>query len=117
MSVYAFMKDDVYLYDKFQHVLIPKKEGDYRQLISNTQIEILDAPVDLLIVEKPGVFTSREVWMDAGVIAQNINLFCAGIGLQTVTRIDMNNSAIINLLGFDDNLFLTVNNPVRYFPA
>jgi hypothetical protein len=26
MSVYAFMKDDVYLYDKFQHVLIPKKK-------------------------------------------------------------------------------------------
>jgi hypothetical protein len=68
-------------------------------------------------VEIPGKFTSRKVWMDAGAITQNINLFCAGIGLQTVTRIDMNNSAIINLLGFDDNLFLTVNNPVRYFPA
>ena len=52
--------------------------------------------------------------MDAGIVSQNINLCCAGIGLSTVPRASMDQAALKKILKLTDNQVLMMNNPVGY---
>ena len=51
---------------------------------------------------------------DAGIVSQNINLFCAANGLATVPRATMDSDAIRRLLGLDERYVPALNNPVGY---
>ena len=52
--------------------------------------------------------------MDAGIVSQNINLCCAGIGLSTVPRASMDQAALKKILKLTDSQVLMMNNPVGY---
>ena len=52
--------------------------------------------------------------MDAGIVSQNVNLFCAGVGLSTVPRASMDQEALRKLLKLSDTQVPMMNNPVGY---
>lgn len=120
ISVYAFTKDAVCLYEQASHSLKQVASGDHRGLIAGGQQFAATAPVSIVIVmdlAKYGGITDGSRMMgsvDAGIVTENINLFCAGNGLKTVTRATMDVKAIKSLLGLGDTQIPILNNPVGY---
>lgn len=121
ISVYAFMKKGVYLYDHKKHTLILKKEGDHRNLVAHGQKFVNDAPVSLVVVGDLSLFPNSSnsdvmttVGIDAGIACENINIFCASVGLATVPRITMDKAGIKKLLNLSDKQIPFINNPVGF---
>ena len=121
ISVYAFMKKGVYLYDHKKHTLILKKEGDHRNLVAHGQNFVNDAPVSLVLVGDLSLFPNSSssdvvttVGIDAGIACENINIFCASAGLATVPRITMDKAGIKKLLNLSDKQIPFINNPVGF---
>jgi len=52
--------------------------------------------------------------MDAGIVSQNIAVFCAGLGLNTRPRASMDHEKLKSLLQLKDTQHLILNNPVSY---
>jgi nitroreductase len=52
--------------------------------------------------------------MDAGLVSQNISLFCAGTGLSTRPRATMDNVKLKEILKLKDSQHPMLNNPVSY---
>jgi SagB-type dehydrogenase family enzyme len=121
ISVYAFMKKGVYLYDHKNHTLILKKEGDHRNLVAHGQNFVNDAPVSLVVVGDLSLFPNSSnsdvmttVGIDAGIACENINIFCASVGLATVPRITMDKAGIKKLLNLSEKQIPFINNPVGF---
>lgn len=132
IDLYLFTSEGVYLYDHKANTLIEKASGDHRTLIAGTpkrqQKFVTDAPVSILMVAELGRYkdytpsadsgcynrTALMGAVDAGIVSQNINLFCAANGLATVTRATMDSQAIISLLGLSPTALPLLNNPVGY---
>ena len=78
------------------------------------------APVSILIVADETKFGSSDarakvtMGTDAGIVSENINLFCAGMGLVTRPRMTMDVPAIKKLLKLSDSQVPLLNNPVGY---
>lgn len=120
IDVYVIMKDGAYLYDAKAHALTPIAEGDHRGAVGAGQDFVKEAPVSLVLVSdlsrfgNVGEHTKLMAAMDAGIVSQNINLCCAGIGLSTVPRATMDQAALKKILKLSDNHVLMMNNPVGY---
>ena len=54
------------------------------------------------------------VAVDTGIACENINIYCASVGLATVPRGTMDHDAIRKLLNLNDNQIPLINNPVGY---
>jgi hypothetical protein len=52
--------------------------------------------------------------MDAGLVSQNISIFCAGIGLITRPRATMDQVKLKEILKLKDSQHPLLNNPVSY---
>ena len=121
IDIYVFMKDGVYLYDAHKHSLKPIAEGDHRNIIAGGQDFVKTAPVCLVYISdlsRFGMGNTEQVKlmgaMDAGIVSQNVNLFCAGVGLSTVPRASMDQSALKKLLKLSDSQIPMMNNPVGH---
>lgn len=121
IDIYAFMKDGVYFYNAFDHVLELKVEGDHRKIVAGSQKWAGKAPVVCLLVSdvsrfKFGDNEQRMTWaaFDAGIVSQNIAVFCASVGLATRPRASMETERIIELLNLNENQHPMLNNPVGY---
>ena len=120
IDVYVILKDGAYLYDAQAHALNPIAKGDHRAAVGGGQDFVKDAPVCLVLVSDLSRFgkisdqTKLMAAMDAGIVSQNINLCCAGIGLSTVPRASMDQSALKKILKLSDSQVLLMNNPVGY---
>ena len=114
------MKDGAYLYDAKAHALNPIAKGDHRGAVGAGQDFVKEAPVSLVLVSdlsrfgNVGDHTKLMAAMDAGIVSQNINLCCAGIGLSTVPRATMDQAALKKILKLSDSQVLMMNNPVGY---
>ncbi len=78
-------------------------------------------PVILLLVSdisrfRAGTQELKLEWaaIDAGIVSQNISLFCAATGLGTRPRASMNREKIRNLLNLKETQFPLLNHPVGY---
>jgi len=86
----------------------------------NRQEFAKSAPVSLVIVADMDKFKSNDrraqtmVSVDAGIVCQNINIYCEAVGLVTVPRATMDHDAIRKLLGLNENQIPLLNNPVGY---
>ncbi|MGV8090901.1 MAG: hypothetical protein AB2L24_03395 [Mangrovibacterium sp.] len=60
---------------------------------------------------KQKVFTGA---LDAGIVSQNIALFCAGTGLKTRPRAGMDKTKIKEVLSLNDDQLPMLNLPVGY---
>ena len=120
IRVFVFTAKGVSEYINKENSLKPLVEGDHRKLIAAHQDWVLDAPVSLLIVADEKKFGSNNdrsklmMALDAGIVSENINMFCAGTGLVTRPRASMDNDGIKALLNLDDTQTLLMNNPVGY---
>jgi len=120
VTLYVFFADRVCCYDHKAHSLTQVAKGDHRALLASGQEFVLQAPVTLLMVANMESFGEKgdiRQWMgavDAGIVSENINLFCAAYGFATVPRFMMDRDALTKLLGLSDKQVAILNNPVGY---
>lgn len=121
VDIYVLMKPGAYLYDAKTHTLKGIAAGDNRKLVSDRQTNFANAPVMLVLVSEISRFrgddNARKLsWaaMDAGIVSQNISIFCAGAGLVTRPRASMDTEGLKKLLNLGANQFPLLNNPVGY---
>lgn len=120
IRLFVFMSKGTYEYLPVENKLVKKTDGDSRQLLTSGQQFVTDAPLTLLMVvdfEKYGADNLRAVktgCVDAGIVSQNINLYCQSVGLATVPRAMMDTEGISKLLGFSEKQMPIINNPVGF---
>ena len=120
IRLFVFTADGVSEYLNQENSLKPVVSGDHRDLIAGRQDWVKTAPVILLIVAdeaKYGRSDERAKTMmavDAGIVSENINIFCAGTGLLTRPRASMETEAVKALLGLDETQTPLMNNPVGF---
>lgn len=121
VDVYVLMKDGAYLYDAAKHELVGIATGDHRALINPRAKNAEDVPpVGLVLVSDLSKFSGhgdrgfQMGALDAGIVSQNINLFCAGKGFSTVPRMSMDNDGLKKVLNLKDDQIPMLNNPVGY---
>jgi len=92
IDVYTFMQSGTYLYDASAHQLVLVAEGDNRSIFSRNENETLPALICLLVSDisrfRMGDDAQKREMaaMDAGIVSQNIAVFCASVGLLTRPR-------------------------------
>lgn len=120
VDIYVFTKEGAYLYDAKNQGLRPIAKGDHRQVVAGGQDFVKDAPVSLVLISDLSRFgkitdqTKLMAAMDAGIVCQNINIFCAATGLVTVPRATMDQKALKQILKLSDSQLPLMNNPVGY---
>lgn len=120
IRVFVFTAEGVCEYLNALNILNPVREGDHRDLIAGRQDWAKTAPVILLMVADEKKFGGSDarskivMGVDAGIVSENINLFCAGTGLVTRPRMSMDTQAIKELLRLDETQTPLLNNPVGY---
>jgi SagB-type dehydrogenase family enzyme len=92
IEIYAVLAEGAYRYDAREHRLLLVKAEDLRRH-TGTQDFIAAAPLNLVYVADFARMVDAQdeerrflAGADAGCIAQNIHLYCAGAGLATVVR-------------------------------
>ena len=126
IDVYVFTDEGVYLYLPQQHALRQKAEGDHRAVLAGppsparTQDFVKEFPVILLFVsdlsrfDMVGERVKLMGAMDAGIVSENVSLFCASVGLCTVPRASMDEAGVRSLLNLAGHEIPMLNNPVGY---
>jgi SagB-type dehydrogenase family enzyme len=121
IDVFVFMKKGVFLYDATKHTLNLVAEGDNRISCAGKQEFETTPPLFCLLVSDISRFnrgndSTRMVWAaeDAGIVSQNIAVFCASVGLATRPRASMDLKKLRELLKLKDSQYPILNNPVSY---
>lgn len=120
IRLFVFTKDGVAEYMPQTHSLRDVADGDHREKVAGRQDFVKTAPVSLVMVADMDKFGSDDerarvmASVDAGIVCQNINLFCAAVGMSTVPRASMDTKAIQTVLGLTDKQIPIMNNPVGY---
>ena len=102
VKVYACTAEGSYLYNPKTQTLEPLSAGDVRPA---------DAPVVLVLVTD-----TNDTWaaLDAGIVSQNISLFCSGSGLATYPRGSMDQAKLKKALKLTGTQTLMLCHPVGY---
>jgi SagB-type dehydrogenase family enzyme len=120
IDIYIFDRDGVYLYNAKEHIMEPIVDGDNRQLFSRQKDDPVPSILCLLVSDisrfKFGEDSLRLEWaaMDAGIVAQNILIFCSSVNLASRPRAGMNKEKIRELLKLKDTQYPMLNIPVAY---
>ena len=117
ISLYVITKEGAYKYEAKSHQLHLIQTGDFRSALAMNQDYVYQAPVSLVIVADTNKFegeSKKYGWVDGGIVSQNINLFCAGMGLVTVPRGFMDKEQLREILMLKDGEEPILNNPVGY---
>lgn len=121
IDIYVALEEAVYLYDAFSNSLSLITEGDHRDASGKKTDESLP-PCTLYLVcdaskHRPGNDSSHASDMNkvnAGVVSQNISLFCAGTGLGTKPGMGMNKTKLRKVLKLTDSQDLVLNHRIGY---
>jgi SagB-type dehydrogenase family enzyme len=121
VDVYVTMKSGIWFYNAKKNILESVAKGDYRKLVADKQENFSNAPVFCLLVSDisrfpVGTDSLKMIWaaFDAGIVSQNISLFCASAGLSTRPRASMDQQKLREVLKLRDTQRLMLNNPVSY---
>lgn len=121
IDLYVFFPEGVYRYMPKEHSLEPVVKGDFRSTVASQQEFAAKAPVILLIVADISKFRGDNKednllygGMDAGIVSQNISLFCAANDLATVPRGWMMKEELHKALKLTETQYLMLNHPVGY---
>ncbi|MGP1539260.1 SagB/ThcOx family dehydrogenase [Bacteroides pyogenes] len=122
VDIYVVLPQGSYLYDAKSHRLHLVAEGDHRGAVAAAQDFVKAAPVSLVLVSDIARFgdagnTRYQLIgaMDAGIVSQNISVFCAAAHLATVPRATMDDAALQRVLKLRKGQMLMLNHPVGYF--
>jgi SagB-type dehydrogenase family enzyme len=120
VEIFVVFPEGTYYYDFNAHALNPLTAGDYRGAVASGQDFAKEAPLSIVLVAdmtKYGNMSEGSKLMaaiDVGIVCQNINLACAGLGLATVPRGTMDQETLRTVLKLNDQQILLINNPVGY---
>jgi SagB-type dehydrogenase family enzyme len=121
IDVYVVLEDGAYLYDAKNHALNLVAVGDFRKAVAGPQENVSNAPLFLVLISDISRFSrgdndKRMIWAyeDAGFVSQNINIFCASVGMITRPRAQMDIPKLREVLKLKDTQFPILNNPVSY---
>ena len=121
VDVYVVIKAGAYLYDAKKHQLDLVTAGDFRLQVAGRQDNFAGAPVFCVLVSdisrfKSGTDSLKLSWaaLDAGIVSQNIGLFCAGNGFATHPRVTMDVPKLREVLKLKASQYLMINNLVAY---
>ncbi|PKP46996.1 MAG: nitroreductase [Bacteroidetes bacterium HGW-Bacteroidetes-11] len=120
VRVYVFMKTGIYLYDEASHKLLLVKAGDHRKA-AGTQEFVATAPVNLIFVSdyslmKQAKEEQKEFYagINTGFISQNVYLYCASEGLNTVVRASVDRDALHSLMNLKPEQHVVAGQTVGY---
>lgn len=118
IDIYVALKGGVYLYDAKNNSLNLISEGDFRHLAKD---KITPPCLIFLVADaskyKDGNDPAHIADMnkiDAGIVSQNISLFCTSIGLGTRPRAQMEQKELRKVLKLTNQQTLLLNHPVGY---
>jgi SagB-type dehydrogenase family enzyme len=121
VDVYVVMKAGAYLYDAKKHQLDLITPGDFRKDVAGRQENYAGAPVFCVLVSDISRFKSgtdsvklQMAALDAGIVSQNIGLFCSGTGFATHPRVTMDVPKLKEVLKLKPSQYLMINNLVAY---
>lgn len=121
IDLYILMNEKAYLYDPVGHLLKFIAEGDFRAAVAGSQEVFATVPVMVILISDISRFrfgdeATRLNWaaLDAGIVSQNISLYCASAGLGTVPRATMDILKIREGLQLKDSQHPVLNHPVGY---
>lgn len=120
IDLYVLDAQGAWLYEPETHSLRPVAEGDHRALLNAGQDFAATAPVSIVMVmngdkfQMTGDRADLMMGADAGIVCENINLFCSSAGLKTVPRASMDTDALVTLLNLPSTQRPILNNPVGY---
>jgi SagB-type dehydrogenase family enzyme len=121
IDIYILMETGVYLYNASSHLLQYLSGEDHRNAAAGSQPNAAKAPVICVIVSDISKFSRgtdslKMVWAaeDAGIVSQNISLFCASVELSTRPRASMDHQKLRAILNLKDTQYLLLNHPVSY---
>lgn len=122
VDVYVVLPDGSYLYDAKNHQLNLVSEGDHRAAVAGGQAFVKAAPVSLVLISDIARFGDAKNArnqlmgaMDAGIVSQNISLFCSSANLATVPRASMDMDQLKKALKLKDSQIPMMNHPIGYF--
>lgn len=122
VDVYVVLPEGTYLYDAKKHQLNLVAEGDHRGAVAGGQAFVKTAPVSLVLVSDISRFGDAKSArnqlmgaMDAGIVSQNISLFCSSANLATVPRASMDFDQLKKVLMLKETQIPMMNHPVGYF--
>lgn len=122
VDVYVVLPEGSYLYDAKNHQLNLIAEGDYRAAVAGAQAFVKSAPVSFVLIsdlsrlgDAKNARTQLMGAMDAGIVSQNISIFCSAANLATVPRASMDNDQLKKVLKLKDTQIPMMNHPVGYF--
>lgn len=117
VSLYVFDQQNVYLYDAKAHAMNLVVKGDHRALFT----ERMKTPVIILLVSDVSKFTYGTAEdqrltgaMDAGIVSENISIYCAGAGIATRVRATMDKPGLQKLLGLSEKQIPMLNHAIGY---
>ena len=121
VDVYVVLPEGTYLYDAKAHQLNLVAEGDHRGAVAGGQAFVKSAPVSLLLVsdlsrlgDAKNTHTLLMGAVDAGIVSQNISIFCSAAKLATVPRASMDTAKLKSVLKLTDTQLPLMNHPVGY---
>ena len=121
VDVYVVLPEGTYLYDAKAHQLNLVAEGDHRGAVAGGQAFVKSAPVSLLLVsdlsrlgDAKNTHTQLVGAVDAGIVSQNISIFCSAAKLATVPRASMDTAKLKSVLKLTDTQLPLMNHPVGY---
>lgn len=121
IDLYVVMKSGAYLYNAEKHNMTKVSEKDLRIQVAGAQTNMANAPVMLVLVSETARFPrgdekakERMGALDAGIVSQNISLFCAGTGLWTRARASMDEATLRKELKLNPTQIPLMNHPVSY---
>ena len=119
IDIYVFLSSGIYFYDAKENILNQVVKGDKRSVFSRANEQ---APaLLLLLVSDISKFgnnfdeSNRLAWgnIDAGIVSQNIAMFCAAKGFKTRPRASMP-QGLEQMIGLKDSQKIVLNMPVSY---
>ena len=121
VDVYVVLPEGTYLYDAKAHQLNLVAEGDHRGAVAGGQAFVKSAPVSLLLVsdlsrlgDAKNTHTQLMGAVDAGIVSQNISIFCSAAKLATVPRASMDTAKLKSVLKLTATQLPLMNHPVGY---
>jgi nitroreductase len=123
ISIYVFQANGTWLYNAPSNTLEQVSTKDLR-VLSGFQDFVKTAPLSIVLVSdyekfRKGNGDDKEYWkrggsVDAGLIAQNINLYCASQDLGVVVRAYINYKELAKELNFDENKMIVIAQTIGY---
>ena len=116
IELFVIKADGTWFYDAKNNALVQQNAVDLRAAtVGNMKQQMFaaDAPAIIVIVADTTNQRDKWYWMDAGYVSQNIYLFCASEGLNTVVR-GMFPVKLADQMGLDKKYTIIATQPVGY---